>query len=493
MGGNNSGINYRATGADVQTPATVDQANAQYGNVQGGLLQQQNFVDAVRAQHGLQNQSDVYNQQMGIANGTGPNPAQAMLANSTGQNVASQAALMAGQRGSGANAGLLARQASMQGANIQQQAAGQGAALQANQSLNALNQAGGLATNQANQQANSTNQYNQNALAGQQNVLGAIGANNNARVGMQSNINTTNGALAGGVAHQQGNMLGGMMGGLGSVGGMFKGLGGGAGGIGASAGGPMAGGAGDAIGGGAGEAIGDGVSMVAAQGGMVPRRYADGGDVIANDQTPMMSQPMPQAPTTGPQSNVGKAFMQQQDDSSPAVSVAAPIMSGENHLSSLPRADGQTEAGAEHAENGALLGTVGGLAGGFFGSMFGGPVGGIAGSQAGKAAGKYIGGQMAEGGPVKDQSGKVPALVSPGETYLNPDKVKDVAKGANPLAVGEKIPGKPKVKGNSYANDIVPKDLAPGGIVIPNSIMQSKDAEKKAAAFVAAVLRKHRG
>ena len=204
----------------------------------------------------------------------------------------------------------------------------------------------------------------------------------------------------------------------------------------------------------------------------------------------MMSQP---AAPTGPQSNIGKSFMQEQDASKPMTSSTPIPMSGENHLANLPRADGQTEEGAQHAENGALLGTIGGLAGSFFGSMYGGPVGGIAGGQAGKAAGKYIGGQLAEGGPVKSQDGKVPALVSPGETYLAPDKVAKVAKGADPLAVGEKIPGTPKVKGNSYANDTVPKELSPGGIVIPNSIMQSKDAEKKAAAFVAAVLRKHRG
>lgn len=75
-----------------------------------------------------------------IAAGQGPNPAQTALNQNTATNVANQAALMAGQRGAGANAGLIARQAAQQGAATQQQAVGQEATNQANQSLNALGQ-----------------------------------------------------------------------------------------------------------------------------------------------------------------------------------------------------------------------------------------------------------------------------------------------------------------------------------------------------------------
>jgi hypothetical protein len=59
---------------------------------------------------------------------------------------------------------------------------------------------------------------------------------------------------------------------------------------------------------------------------------------------------------------------------------------------------------------------------------------------------------------------------------------------------GEKIPGKPKIAGakNSYSNDTVHKELDDGGIVIPRSITQGKDAEKKAAEFVRQVLSKHK-
>lgn len=86
-------------------------------------------------------QEQALNGQLGqIAAGQGPNPAQTELAQNTQTNVANQAALMAGQRGASANAGLVARQAAQQGANTQQQAVGQAATTQAQQSLGALGQ-----------------------------------------------------------------------------------------------------------------------------------------------------------------------------------------------------------------------------------------------------------------------------------------------------------------------------------------------------------------
>lgn len=129
------------------------------------------------------------------------------------------------------------------------------------------------------------------------------------------------------------------------------------------------------------------------------------------------------------------------------------------------------------------------------------------------SAGAAAGAPMADGGPVEPsykgmssfgsflsgrsqpqpqmaKGGEVPAMVSPGEQYLDKQDVKKVAKGANPLQVGERIPGKPKVKGNSYANDTVPKTLEAGGVVIPNSVMQSKNPSKEAEKFVAAIMAK---
>lgn len=61
------------------------------------------------------------------------------------------------------------------------------------------------------------------------------------------------------------------------------------------------------------------------------------------------------------------------------------------------------------------------------------------------------------------------------------------------LKGGGKIPGEPKVKGDSYENDTYPAMLSPGEVVIPNHIMQSKDPAKNAGKFVAAILAKKNG
>jgi hypothetical protein len=88
------------------------------------------------------------------------------------------------------------------------------------------------------------------------------------------------------------------------------------------------------------------------------------------------------------------------------------------------------------------------------------------------------------------RGGRVPAKVSPGEVYIPPHNVKAVAKGADAKQAGEVIPGKAKVKGDSLKNDTVDKDLESGGVVIPRSVMNSKDPAKEAAKFVNAILAK---
>lgn len=341
LGGKAGGSIVGADPAQMQTA---------YDQTQAGIKQQQDFVNALTAQNGIQNQSQVYNQLQGMVNGTGPNAAQTMLNNSTGQNVANQAALMAGQRGASANPALIARQAAMQGANTQQQAVGQGAALQAQQSQNALNSAAGLATNQVGQQQTGLQNLNQDSLQQQSNILG-----------LQQNANNANAGLAQGQQTGQFNLLGNLTGALGS----------------------------------------SLIPKAKAEGGFIT--MADGGAVTAPVDIPHVPVRVP-TPGNGPQSNVGK------------------------HL---------------------------------------------------------VGIMMAQGG-------KVRALVSPGEVYLKPEEAKEVAKGKKSPMAGEKIPGKPKVAGakNSYANDTVPKELDEGGIVIPRSVTQGKDAEKKAAEFVKAIFAK---
>lgn len=263
--GGGSGANFQAAQANVLNPTGVGQAQQAYNQAQTGLSQQQAFLNALNAQNGIQNQSSVFNQLQGVANGTGPNPAQAMLNQQTGNNVAQQAALMAGQRGAGANVGLLARQAGQQGGAIQQNAVGQGAALQAQQQLGALNQLGGIAGQQVSQQASGLQGYNQAAQQEQQNLLNSIAQQNTSNVAMQSNQNNANAQIANTNASNQAGLLGGVVGGVGSA------L--------SSAG---LGSAGKALG-----AVAGGLS----QGGSVPGQPKVMGDNEKNDTVPAMLSP----------------------------------------------------------------------------------------------------------------------------------------------------------------------------------------------------------
>lgn len=95
---------------------------------------------------------------------------------------------------------------------------------------------------------------------------------------------------------------------------------------------------------------------------------------------------------------------------------------------------------------------------------------------------------LARGGKVGQP---VKAMVSPGEIYLSPDKAQAAKAGKiDPIDSGEKIPGKAKVKGNSIKNDIVPKTLESGGLVIPKSVMESKNPHEEAYQFINAHLAK---
>lgn len=161
--------------------------------VQGGLGQQQGFVNALQGlgatgigaqQQGLQGLE-------GVANGTGPNPALAMLNQQTGQNVTQQASLMGSQRGVGSNAGLLARQAAQQGANIQQNAIGQGASLAAQQQLGALNQLGAQGAAAVGQQGAALSNLNQFQQNNQGQILGANAQQNATNAGT-ANQNASN-------------------------------------------------------------------------------------------------------------------------------------------------------------------------------------------------------------------------------------------------------------------------------------------------------------
>lgn len=184
-----------------------------YNTSQNSLNTMAGLVAAIQAQNGLQNQSNVYNQLQGIVSGTGPNPAQAMLNQATGTNVANQAALQASQRGSSANTGMVARQAAQVGAQTQQQSAGQAATMQANQSLNALNSAGGIANTQVGNQIGATQGYMTGAENEQMGLL-------NSAAGLQANVNNANAGLVGATMGQQASIGSSMSKGVGSMFGM---------------------------------------------------------------------------------------------------------------------------------------------------------------------------------------------------------------------------------------------------------------------------------
>jgi hypothetical protein len=209
---------------------------------QNGLGQQSALADQLSAANGIGTQNSAIaglqgaaGQYQNIASGQGPNPAMAALHQATGQNIQNQAAMMAGQRGAGANAGLMARQAGQMGGNLQQQSVGQGATMQANQQLGALQgmvgaqqAVGGLGSTQAAQQQALANQVagqqigqvnanTQSALANQAAMQGSLGAYNQAQVGAQGSVNAGNVALAQQQMAGRQGLMGGVASGIGSA------------------------------------------------------------------------------------------------------------------------------------------------------------------------------------------------------------------------------------------------------------------------------------
>lgn len=274
--GGGGGPAYTAGGINVPTPISQDQvtgAIGQAGTALGG------FNPLMQAGTNL----GVYGQQQQLANmlmqqaqGQGPNPAQNMLNQATGQNMNQQAALMGSQRGVGANPALMAKQAAMQGSQIQQQAAGQAATMGANQQLAAQQALGNQQAQMAGQNMQMQNAYTQAAQAHMQSLLG--GFQNQTGQQIQQNLGVQ--GINAGAAQQQAaiqaqkdiqsrNQQGQMLGGLLQAGGMIAG---------GMFGGPAGAAAGGAVGGalgGAGTSGGGGMGQT-----MMP--FADGGEVKAS-------------------------------------------------------------------------------------------------------------------------------------------------------------------------------------------------------------------
>lgn len=383
FGGSKSG------GFQAKNAPTAQQLNTSYNQTQDSISQQNAFVQALQAQNGLANQSNVFGQQQqlanqyqGVINGTGPNPALDQLNQQTGNNVAQQNALMAGQRGASQNVGLIARQAGQQGANIQQQAVGQEATLQAQQQIAAMQglqaqqQAmAGTAQNQIGNVQTGLNAYGQQTAQQQSTLQGANQSANSINANVAAAKAAAGNNLIGNLAHVAVPVAATIFGG------------------------PAAGAAASAV-------------------------LGSGGSAGSPDTV------------LGPSMDSGQISSEQ--------------------FGSGPK-----------AANGGML---------TYNKQLITPKG-----PRSKAA-QHI--MMASGG-------QVPLLLSPGERKLNPHDVAEVAKGANPMTKGKEVPGKAKVGGakNSYANDTHKDAAEPGSIIIPRSITQGKDASKKAAAFVEAILK----
>lgn len=220
FGSNNQ---FQAQGAPIQAGTTSGQLNNAYSGAQGALGIQQGITNTLNTglNQGAGNESNLANMYANQAAGGGPNPALTQLNQTTGQNIAQQAALAAGQRGAGANAGLIAAQNAQQGAATQQNAVGQAATLGAQQQLAAESNLQNLSANQVAQGTGATQTLN-NAQQNEQNILqGANTAANNANVAQQSNINNVNAGISTANANTSGSIVGGLLSGVSSIAGLF--------------------------------------------------------------------------------------------------------------------------------------------------------------------------------------------------------------------------------------------------------------------------------
>ena len=221
FGGAPNNANFSAVPAPLIQPVTAGQVNQAQGTAISGVNQAQNLASTLApgVSQGMNTQNMLTQALLNQANGVGPNPAQAALAQNTGTNVANQAALMAGQRGVGQNAGLLAREVGQQGAGIQQNAVGQAATLQAQQQLAAQQQLQQLAQQQTNQGLAGAGLFNQAALGNQGQLLNALQGYNQAQVGSTTSQNSANAGIAQTNANNTSKAIGGLFGGLSSGGG----------------------------------------------------------------------------------------------------------------------------------------------------------------------------------------------------------------------------------------------------------------------------------
>lgn len=425
IGGIISGLMGGSGGSSVAIPSGTNagQLDSSYNTNQAALGNQQNLLTTLQPQaaSAVGNQNTIANQYANQAAGNGPNVATSALNQTTGQNVANQAALMAGQRGASANPGLMARQAAQQGANTQQQAAGQAATLQAQQQIAAEGAGAQLASNQIAQTQGATT-ANTQADQGEQNILQQANTANNQIQGQLAQQSSSQGASA----------LSGLAGGAASI----------------LSGGMLAHGGEVSESNPAHPAHGHKkLEFIHKMAKMGMEHFDAGG--LAVPQVSYQAQPGYQAPQVQVSQMPAMASNNNDDLQNNFDRLGEATTSGIGKLANgAPKT--QMVAGPDNGDAMSNMAAHGGMMGR-----------------------NHVANFLAGGG-------KVPAMVSPGEVYLSPDKVEAVVNGgANPLAIGEKIPGKAKVKGDSYKNDIVAKTLDAGGVVVDRkNVKDPKKAQK---------------
>lgn len=494
--GNLNGLNNSSAAMAGQGRFNQGLANANgIGAQTAALGQQQGFNNQLAAANGigtqgsaisgLQNlaaqQQGTANQYQNIANGTGPNPAQAMLNQQTGQNVANQAALMAGQRGAGANVGLMARQAAQQGANTQQQAVGQGATMQANQQIAGLQ---GLAAQQQ-------------AMGGTQQAIGGLGTT---QAGMQqAGIQNMAGQGAQLTGQQQAGLNAQQAGGMQQIGaqqaqqGML-----------------------------AGQAQNQVANQMAANAQQAGQANTIAGQQMAGTNAAVQSQLANTGQLQGALGNYNSAIVSGQNSVNAGnTTLAANRMGAQNQvLGGIMSAAGGAMMAAEggivhHMADGGIPGTVP------VSPMPMAPVAPPPPQGPQSALGQYL-----SGGSTGDYLKSMPPITATNTAVAAPTDdsssqnqqtnqplyqgTKDFAKGAMSMAMGAKggkverdfrsgggvkaaSPSEKAEKpGNSYANDKVKALLSEGEIVLPREVTQSSDPVRSAADFVSKVIAKRK-
>ena len=189
-----AGIPFNAStlAAGAPTPAQSAQQGLtlqDFGASNDSLLR--NFYNT---QHG---QNDLAQALIAQQNGQGPNPAQSMLTAAQGQNAAQAAGVYANNRA--INPALAARQAATMQAQTNQTAGNQAATLRAQQQLAAQGQLGGLYGQMAGQNANLYGVNQQATAARNQAVNQQYATQVQQQLGQQQNKNNVIGSILGGI------------------------------------------------------------------------------------------------------------------------------------------------------------------------------------------------------------------------------------------------------------------------------------------------------